>query len=256
MSFLVGTAIVAHIVGFINPLNVFRGIAVISFVLAALILVFDKSFRYFLLKATLGHIFLLLFRYRIEGAENIPRRGKCILAGNHTGHLDPFIVQMATNRQLWFVTGPAAFKVPIIRHLLKYYNVLPLKFGRGLEAIDAANQKLNSGEAVIIFPEGKFTPDGELCKFNRGVGLMAKATNSPIIPFAIKGGFESWGRTRKLPKLFNEIVIQFGQPITDFDKDEKDIAHELQKHVNFMKNLWNVVNSTKSTINFIQIFLI
>ena len=203
--------------------------------LAALILVFDKSFRYFLLKATLGHIFLLLFRYRIEGAENIPRKGKCILAGNHTGHLDPFIVQMSTNRQLWFVTGPAAFKVPIIRHLLKYYNVLPLKFGRGLEAIDAANQKLNSGEAVIIFPEGKFTPDGELCKFNRGVGLMTKATNSPIIPFAIKGGFESWGRTRKLPKLFNEIVIQFGQPITDFDKDEKDIAHELQKRVNFMK---------------------
>lgn len=235
LSFLIGTAIVAHIVGFINPLNVFRGIAVISFVLAALILVFDKSFRYFLLKATLGHIFLLLFRYRIEGAENIPRSGKCILAGNHTGHLDPFIIQMATNRQLWFVTGPAAFKVPIIRHLLKYYNVLPLKFGRGLEAIDAANQKLNSGEAVIIFPEGKFTPDGELCKFNRGVGLMAKATNSPIIPFAIKGGFESWGRTRKLPKLFNEIVIQFGQPITDFDKDEKDIAHELQKRVNFMK---------------------
>lgn len=235
LSFLIGTAIVAHIVGFINPLNVFRGIAVISFVLAALILVFDKSFRYFLLKATLGHIFLLLFRYRIEGAENIPRKGKCILAGNHTGHLDPFIVQMSTNRQLWFVTGPAAFKVPIIRHLLKYYNVLPLKFGRGLEAIDAANQKLNSGEAVIIFPEGKFTPDGELCKFNRGVGLMTKATNSPIIPFAIKGGFESWGRTRKLPKLFNEIVIQFGQPITDFDKDEKDIARELQKRVNFMK---------------------
>ena len=235
LSFLIGTAIVANVVGFINPLNVFRGIAVISFVLAALILLFDKSFRYFLLKATLGHIFLLLFRYRIEGAENIPRKGKCILAGNHTGHLDPFIVQMATHRQLWFVTGPAAFKVPIVRHLLKYYNVLPLKFGKGLEAIESANQKLNAGEAVIIFPEGKFTPDGELCKFNRGVGLMAKATNSPIIPFAIKGGFETWGRGRILPKLFNEIVIQFGQPITDFERNEKEIAHELQIRVNFMK---------------------
>ena len=235
LSFLIGTAIVAHIVGFINPLNVFRGIALISFGLAALILVFDKSFRYFLLKATLGHIFLLLFRYRIEGAENIPHKGKCILAGNHTGHLDPFIVQMATNRQLWFVTGPAAFKVPIVRHLLKYYNVLPLKFGKGIEAIESANHKLNSGEAVIIFPEGKFTPNGELCKFNRGVGLMAKATNSPIIPFAIKGGFETWGRGRIFPKLFNEIVIQFGQPITEFERDEKDIAHELQIRVNFMK---------------------
>lgn len=235
LSFLAGTAIVAHIIGFINPLNVFRGIAILSFVLAALVLVFDKSFRYFLLKATLGQIFLLLFRYRFEGAENIPRKGKVILAGNHTGHLDPFIIQMATNRQLWFVTGPAAFKVPIVRHLLKYYNVLPLKFGKGMEAIESANNKLNGGEAVIIFPEGKFTPDGELCKFNRGVGLMAKATNAPIIPFAIKGGFESWGKTRKLPKLFSTIIIQFGQPLTEFDKDEKEIAHELQKRVNFMK---------------------
>ena len=126
---------------------------------------------------------------------------------------------MATHRQLWFVTGPAAFKVPIVKHFLKYFNVLPLKLGKGLEAIDAAKTKLNAGEAVIIFPEGKFTPDGELCKFNRGVGLMAKGTNTPIIPFAIKGGFETWGQTRKLPKLFNTIVIQFGQPIPDFDRE-------------------------------------
>ena len=235
LSFLIGTALVANIVSFINPLNIFKGIAIISFVLASLILIFDKSFRYFLLKATLGHIFLLLFRYRIEGAENIPKKGKIILAGNHTGHLDPFIIQMATHRQLWFVTGPVAFTIPIIKHFLKYFNVLPLKYGKGLEAIDAANQKLNAGEAVVIFPEGKFTPNGELCKFNRGVGLMAKATNTVIVPFAIKGGFETWGKTRILPKLFNEIVIQFGQPITDFNKDEKEIAQDLQKQVNFMK---------------------
>ena len=142
---------------------------------------------------------------------------------------------MATHRQLWFVTGPEAFKTPVVRHLLKYFNVLPLKFGKGLEAIESANKKLISGEAVIIFPEGKFTPNGQICKFNRGVGLMAKATNAPIIPFAIQGGFETWGRTRKFPKLFNTIVIQFGQPITDFDCDEKEIAHELQTCVNFMK---------------------
>ena len=72
LSFLVGTVIVANVIGFINPLEVFRGIAVLSFILAALVLIFDKSFRYFLLKATLGHIFLLLFRYRVDGAENIP----------------------------------------------------------------------------------------------------------------------------------------------------------------------------------------
>ena len=235
LSFLIGTFIVANLVNIINPLHIFKGIALISIGLAFIALVFDKNFRYFLLKATLGHLFLLLFNYKVEGAENIPRTGKVILAGNHTGHLDPFILQMATNRQLWFVTGPVAFTIPIVKYLLKYYNVLPLKFGKGLEAIDAAIQKLKGNEAVIIFPEGRFTPDGNLCKFNRGVGIMAKEADCPIVPFAIKGGFETWGKTRVLPKLFNNIVIQFGQPITDVQRDEKEIAHDLQTRVNFMK---------------------
>lgn len=236
LSFLTGTAIAANVSSVINPLNVFKGIAVLSFALALLILIFDKAFRYFLVKASLGNLFLLLFNYKAEGIENIPKKGKVILAGNHTGHLDPFIVQMAVKRNLWFVTGPAAFKMPVIRHLLKYFNVLPLTFGKGLEALENAKNKLDAGEAVIIFPEGKFTPDGELCKFNRGAGLMAKASNAPIVPFAVKGGFETWGQTRKLPKLFNTIVIQFGQPITDLDRDEKEIVRDLKTRVNFMKH--------------------
>ena len=59
---------------------------------------------------------------------------------------------------------------------------------------------LLAGVVFGVFPS---LSDGNLCKFNRGVGLMAKATNTKVVPFAIKGGFESWGRTRKLPKLFN-----------------------------------------------------
>ncbi len=237
LSFLTGTFLVSQIVNIINPLNIFKLIALLSFSLLCLVLIFDKSFRYFLLKATLGHIFLLLFKYKVEGIENIPKYGKVILAGNHTGHLDPFIIQMATHRQLWFVTGPAAFKMPVIKHLLKYFNVLPLKFGKGLDAISSAVKKLQAGEAVIIFPEGKFSPDGNLCKFNRGVGLMALEADCTIVPFAIKGGFESWGGNRIFPKLFNNIIIQFGEAISDFDnKNEKQIALELRSRVSFIKN--------------------
>ena len=235
-SLLVGTLAIILTTGHVDPLFTFKIIACIALVLALSALFFDKSFRYFLLKATLGQLFLLLFNYKVEGLENLPKKGKIILAGNHTGHLDVFIIQMATKRNLWFVTGPEAFKIPVIKHLLKYFNVLPLKFGKGLEAIDSAVTQLKKGEAVIIFPEGKFTPDGELCKFNRGVGILAKEADCTVVPFAIKGGFETWNKKRKLPKFFNTLVIQFGQPLTDISKDEKEIAKELQARVNFMKN--------------------
>ncbi len=256
-SYLVGTLIVANIADFVRPLAMFKGIAIVSFLLAASVLLFDKSFRYFLFKATFGQIFLGLFRYKVEGVEYLPKKGKVILAGNHTGHLDPFVIQMATKRQLWFVTGPAAFKVPVVRRMLKYFNVIPIIPKKGVEALDYATEKLKGGEAVVIFPEGKFTPDGNLCKFNRGVGVMAKHANAPIVPFIIHGGFETWGRNKRLPRLFHTIRIQFGQPITDLSMDDKEIAHHLQERVQFMKNaldrrtLYNI--SRKLHSNFLNL---
>ena len=233
---LTGTIAVSVLVNIISPLMIFKGIALFAALMTLILLILDKNFRYFLLRITLGRLFLTLFCYKAEGVENLPKKGKIILAGNHTGHLDPFIIQMATKRNLWFVTGPGAFNVPIVKHLLKYYNVLPLKFGKGMEAVESAVNKLNGGEAVVIFPEGKFTPDGNLCTFHRGVGIMAKEANCSIVPFAIHGGYETWGKKRTLPKLFNHITIQFGQPLTPtVDTQDKDIAYELQLRVNFLK---------------------
>ena len=232
---LVGIGFVSACIGFISPITVFHGIAIGSALIALAILALNKEFRYFILRITLGQIFKYCFRYKFEGIDNIPKTGKVILAGNHTGHLDPLIIQMATKRNLWFVTGPAAFKVPVVKHLLKWFNILPLNFGSGLDAIESAVTKLHLGEPVVIFPEGRFTTDGSLCTFHRGVGIMAKHADCVIVPFAIKGGFEAWGKFRKNPKLFTQIVIQFGQPIKDLNADEKSIALELKNRVNFMK---------------------
>lgn len=233
---LLGTAIVSLIVGIVHPHIIFQGTAVVAALMALSLILFCKPFRYFMLRVTLGSLFKFLFKYKFEGTDNIPAKGKIILAGNHTGHLDPLILQMATKRKPWFVTGPAAFKIPIIKHILKWFNVVPLNFGDGLSAIENAVVKLKAGDPVVIFPEGKFTSDGNLCKFHRGVGIMAKEANCPIVPFAIQGGFEAWGKFRKVPKLFSTIIVQFGSAITDISGDEKEITKELQQRVQYMKS--------------------
>lgn len=233
---LLGTAMVSALVGIISPIAIFRVIAVFSALIAIFLLALNKEFRYFVFRITLGQIFKMMFRYKTEGLDNIPKTGKVILAGNHTGKLDIFILQMATKRKLWFVTGPVALKLPIIGHMLKWFNILPLEFGNGMEAIESAVTKLKGGEAVVIFPEGKLSDDDGLSRFKRGVGIMAKEANCPIVPFAIKGGFDAWSKFRRNPRLFTSIIIQFGQAIKDLSDNEKNIASELQKRVQFMKN--------------------
>lgn len=235
-SIIVGTVLSAGISDKVHPLDTLKLIAFVALALAVLILLFDKDFRYFLLEVTLGQLFTLLFRYRVEGIEHLLKKGKVILAGNHTGRLDPVIIQMATHRHLWFLAGPASFQVPVVRWMLKYLNVIPILPKHGTEALDVAQNKLKAGEAVVIFPEGRFTPDGNLSKFHRGVAVLAKTSGVPIVPFVIQGGFEAWGDKRTLPRIFGKLVIQFGQPITDLDEDEKEIVETLQERVSFMKN--------------------
>lgn len=232
---LLGTALVSLFVGIVTPIAIFNIIAAVAALMAITLLAFNKEFRYFVFRITLGQIFKMMFRYKIEGLDNIPKSGKVIIAGNHTGKLDIFILQMATNRKLWFVTGPVALKIPVLGHMLKWFNILPLKFGNGMEAIEAAVTKLKGGEPVVIFPEGKLSDDDGISRFKRGVGIMAKEADCPIVPFAIKGGFDAWSKFSKNPRIFTKIIIQFGQPINDLSMNEKDIAKELQQRVQFMK---------------------
>jgi len=233
---LLGTLIVSLGINSISPLDMFKGISFVCFVMAFLMILCEKDFRYFLLKTIIGSIFLCLYKYKVEGLKHLPKTGKCLLAGNHTGMLDTIILQMATRRNLWFITGERAFQIPIIKHLLKYFNVIPLVKPHGMDALKAAMQKLHEGEAVVIFPEGRLSVDGELFKFNKGVAYIARETNTPITPFVICGGFESWKYNKKYPSLFKKITLAFCQPITDVQTADKELVQNLQNTVNFVKS--------------------
>jgi len=166
----------------------------------------------------------------------LPKEGRLVLAGNHTGHLDAQTVKMATWRDLWFISGPEAFQIPVWGFFLRFLKVIPIVPDKGMEALNVAIERLEQDEAVVIFPEGKFTQDGNIDKFHRGVAIIAKKAGAPIIPFAISGGYETWGGHIKFPKLGNKIKIRFGEKIDIDEKtDTREITSELQRIVTEMK---------------------
>lgn len=60
--------------------------------------------RFALVKAVLGPILRLMFRPRVEGAENIPGTGPVILAGNHLTFIDSMILPLVCgSRQVFFI---------------------------------------------------------------------------------------------------------------------------------------------------------
>lgn len=150
------------------------------------------------------------------------RRRTVILAGNHTGWLDPLILGAVFERRTRFIVMEEAMTWPIIGKLASLLGAIPLNRGHGLDALKTAEKCLAKGDSVLIFPEGKLTKDGSIGEFQSGVARLQKDTRCPIIPFAISGGYEAWPRDRKLPRLA-AVKIVLGQPLENKDLEDLNV---------------------------------
>jgi len=198
-------------------------------------------------------VFSAIWRLKVNGAENIPKTGKCILCVNHSSYLDAFIVEAAMpaalRRGLFFVGFRAYFEQPLIKNIIKYIRVIPIDPGMHfVEAMQASAYVLKNDLMVCIFPEGQRTIDGDIKEFKKGVGILAKELNIPLVPVLITGSYESWPRIKPFPRPY-PIKITFGRPF-DFNelkeeglklgaKDEYEaIASGIRGEVIKLKNLF------------------
>lgn len=169
------------------------------------------------LKTIIKPLLKILYRPKAYGTENIPKEGGIIFAGNHRHAFDPVVVMTNTDRIVHYMAKESLFKGLHGKlfegiGLIKVYRT---KSNPG--AVIEAEQILQQGGAVGIFPEGtRNKTDQELLKFRHGAVAIAQKTNSPIIPFAIKGQY----------RLFRKgLTIEFGKPI-DVSKMEIEEANE------------------------------
>jgi len=135
-----------------------------------------------------------------HGHEHIPRTGGVIVAGNHLSYADwaamaLFIHQ--AGRYPAFLIKSSAFNVKVLGPFLHACGQLPVNRGSTDAALvlKEAENALDQGECVIIYPEGTATRDPAQWPMvaKTGVARMALATGIPVIPLA------TWGAQEILP---------------------------------------------------------
>ena len=165
----------------------------------------------------------------VHGSENVPPHGPLIVACNHASHLDPMILGAAFDRELHFMARRTLFDVPGFAWLIRNNNAFPLdRDGDSREALRVFGERLDMGNAVVMFPEGTRSPDGALQEMKPGIGMLAVRNQAPVLPVYVWGSYQSWSRGRSFPRP-HHLKVYIDPVLTP--SPDKSIRKEEQRRI-------------------------
>lgn len=173
------------------------------------------AFWYHICQFSLYLFIKLYFRSKYINSRNVPKSGPTLLVANHQSFLDPPAIGTGYYRMTNYLARKTLFKFKPFGKLIDSVDAIPLdQDGLGFQGVRETMKRLKNSEAVLIFPEGSRSFDGELAPFTSGYVAIASKTDSVIVPVAISGAFEAFPRTKKYPSPFKKrVVIEYGEPI-------------------------------------------
>jgi 1-acyl-sn-glycerol-3-phosphate acyltransferase len=142
-----------------------------------------------------------LCRLRVTG--DVPaelRSGPLILAANHIGSFDPFVLSAACAKRglapRIMATG-GLFRAPVIGRLMRAAGHIRVdrRQANVTEALGVAEAALAEGSVVLAYPEGRITLDPAMWpeRGKTGLARLAIVSGAPVVPVA------QWGAQLVLP---------------------------------------------------------
>jgi len=196
----------------------------------------------------------LMSRARVIGKAQLrDAQGPLLFVANHVSMVDQSLIQYAlpSRYRLKLCIAMEGEKLrnwrrpprgtPLRRRLLGYlqyilvmalFNVFPLPQKSGFRRSFAfAGETMDRGASVLVFPEGRRSPDGEMKPFMEGIGILATNLGVPVVPVRLDGLYEMKVSRRYFARS-GQVQVTIGEPV-EFarDADPATIARELRRRV-------------------------
>ena len=166
-----------------------------------------------------------------HGVENIPREGGVLIVANHISLLDPVIVGSAANREINFMARSDVFDTPFLGTLITTFNAFPVnRWSPDLGALRKTISLLKEGNAVLMFPEGTRSTDGNLGKASDGACFIAHRANVPTIPVFHRGAEKLLPRGSKRLRRA-KLTVRFGEPIDFSGIQATEVKREMYQQM-------------------------
>ncbi len=170
------------------------------------------------MKALLRFIFSRIYRVQVHGLDQIRQeQGPVIVVANHTSFIDAALLYTFLPMDFLFAINTHIANHWYVRFLQRFIKLFPMDPTNPL-SMRALIRKVQEGQNVVIFPEGRITVTGSLMKIYQGPGLVALKTQAKVLPVCIHGAqytpfsrLKGRVRVRWFPEI--RLMIQPAQQI-------------------------------------------
>ncbi len=172
----------------------------------------------------------LSFPLKVQGKENVPRKGAFILASNHLSYLDPMIIGECFPRYISYMAKESLFKNKLFAFFLNGVGAFPVKRETAdIGAIKEALKRLKGGCPLVLFPEGtRLTSQKEI---HPGAALIAVKSGVPVVPVYLKGSDRVLPPGTKSLRRF-PASVSFGLPQVYSKKNSyEEIADQIMREI-------------------------
>lgn len=194
-----------------------------------------------------GAILLMrpFIKVKIHGRSHLQKlKGPVIFMPNHVSLLDGLLVAQALpftwRQRMSFAAGEDVLygEYSLFAKLAELvFNTFPLPRTEGGDiqfGLSNIGQMLDNNYSVVLFPEGKLSPNGNLQDLKDGAGLIAAIMRVPVVPIKLKGVVELVKYDKLIPSKCGTIEVHIGEPLyfsstTTLQEAKQQIAQALAK---------------------------
>jgi 1-acyl-sn-glycerol-3-phosphate acyltransferase len=164
------------------------------------------------------------------GRQKVPKVGPLLVCANHISTLDPPLIPAFLPRNdSWSMAKAEYFERSRLQTwIFTAFHAFPVRrHSADRTAINRALEILRSGQVLVLYPEGTRITSGGLHRPEPGAGFIATLSGAPVMPAAVSGSREVFGKGFKLPRRA-PLRLEFGEPfrIAARRPDGRKVGHQ------------------------------
>lgn len=165
---------------------------------------FFKAIIRGIIKGAMYLYYKVVYRFKVVGKGNIPKKGPIIICANHKSFLDPPLLEITCGRYARFLAKEELTKNKFLAFLGFVFDaILVKKDSKEVKALKESLQTLKKEQCLVLFPEGTRNGLAKGEKVKDGAAFFALRTKTSVVPAGISGG----------EKPFRKMRVAYGEPI-------------------------------------------